>query len=172
MSKTFLFQAIQFTQTIQFSISMLLVLFNPYIGPSRCYQSGPEWTWEQWQWRGTPYSPKLQHCWNLTIRLFSVMSRTLVSEGSYPSAVVQSVYSTTPADWAKGRNDQPHNNWMQQISTEYKTRHDWVGKVIHWELCKKSKFDQTSKWYMHNTESVLKNKTHEFPGFLRYEQIR
>ena len=29
LSKTFLLQAIQFTQTIQFSISMLLVLFNP-----------------------------------------------------------------------------------------------------------------------------------------------
>ena len=27
--KTFLFQTIQFNQTIQFSISMLLVLFNP-----------------------------------------------------------------------------------------------------------------------------------------------
>ena len=27
--KTFLFQAIQFSQTIQFSISMPLVLFNP-----------------------------------------------------------------------------------------------------------------------------------------------
>ena len=27
--KKFLFQAIQFTQTIQFSISILLVLFNP-----------------------------------------------------------------------------------------------------------------------------------------------
>ena len=22
---------------------------------------------------------------------------------------------------------------------EYKTRHDWVGKVIYWELCKKKK---------------------------------
>ena len=28
---------------------------------------------------------------------------------------------------------------------EYKTRHDWVGKVIHWKLCKKFKFDLTSK---------------------------
>ena len=28
VKKTFLFQSIQFTQTIQFSISMLLVLFN------------------------------------------------------------------------------------------------------------------------------------------------
>ena len=32
---------------------------------------------------------------------------------------------------------------------EYKTRHDWVGKVIHWEICKKSKFDHMKKWYMH-----------------------
>ena len=40
-----------------------------------CYHSGPEWTWEGWQWRGTPHSPKLQQ---YTIRLFSVISRTLV----------------------------------------------------------------------------------------------
>ena len=38
----------------------------------------PEWTWEQWQWRGTPHSPKLQHCWNPTIRLVRVISRTLI----------------------------------------------------------------------------------------------
>ena len=42
---------------------------------------------------------------------------------------------------------------------EYKTRHCWVGKVIHWEVCKKLKFDHTSKWYMHNPESVLDNET-------------
>ena len=28
---------------------------------------------------------------------------------------------------------------------EYKARHDWVGKVIHWELCKKFKLDHTNK---------------------------
>ena len=39
----------------------------------RCCHSGPEWTRERWQWRGTPHSTKLQHCWNLTIRLFSVI---------------------------------------------------------------------------------------------------
>ena len=33
----------------------------------------------------TPHSPKLQHCWNLTIRSFSVISRTLVGGGAYPS---------------------------------------------------------------------------------------
>ena len=31
---------------------------------------------------------------------------------------------------------------------DYNTRHDWVGKVIHWELSKKSKFNHTSKWYV------------------------
>ena len=44
---------------------------------------------------------------------------------------------------------------------EYKTRHDCVGKVIHWELCKKLKFDHTNKWYMHNLETVLENETHK-----------
>ena len=44
---------------------------------------------------------------------------------------------------------------------EYKTRHDWVGKVIHWELCKKSKFDHTNKWYMHNPTFFLENETHK-----------
>ena len=42
---------------------------------------------------------------------------------------------------------------------EYKTRHDWVGKVIHWEMCKKFKFDHTSKWYMHSPAPVLQNNT-------------
>ena len=44
---------------------------------------------------------------------------------------------------------------------EYKTRHEWEGKVIHWELCKKFKFDQTNKWYMHNPISVLEKYTHK-----------
>ena len=37
-----------------------------------------EWTWEWWQWRGTPHSSNLQHYLNLTMRLFSVVSRTLI----------------------------------------------------------------------------------------------
>ena len=44
---------------------------------------------------------------------------------------------------------------------EYKTRHDWVGKVIHWEMCKKFKFDHATKWYMHNPAPVLENVTHK-----------
>ena len=44
---------------------------------------------------------------------------------------------------------------------EYKARHDWVGKVIHWEMCKKFKFDHTNKWYMHNPAPALENDTHK-----------
>ena len=44
---------------------------------------------------------------------------------------------------------------------EYKTSHDWVGKVIHWELCKKLKFDHTNKCYMYNPASVQENETQQ-----------
>ena len=44
---------------------------------------------------------------------------------------------------------------------DYKIRHDWVDKVIHWELCKKFKFNHTNKQYMHNTKSILENEMHK-----------
>ena len=44
---------------------------------------------------------------------------------------------------------------------EYESRHDWVVKVIYWELCKLFKFDNTTKWYMLNPESVLENEMHK-----------
>ena len=47
------------------------------------------------------------------------------------------------------------------MQKKYKTRHDWVGKVIHWELCKKFKFNHTNKWYRHNPECVQENEMHK-----------
>ena len=38
------------------------------------------------------------------------------------------------------------------------TRHIWVGKVIRYELCKKLKFDHSTKWYMHKPKSILENE--------------
>ena len=49
----------------------------------------------------------------------------------------------------------------QLAQKEYKRRHDWVGKVIQWEMCKKLKFDHMNKRYMHNSASVLENDTHK-----------
>ena len=42
---------------------------------------------------------------------------------------------------------------------EHNARRDWVGKVIHWEMCKKFKFDHANKWYMHNPAPVQENDT-------------
>ena len=62
-----------------------------------------------------------------------------------------------------GDRDETINHIISKCSKlaqkEYRTRHDWVGKVIHWEMCKK--FDQMNKWYIHNPTSVLENGTHK-----------
>ena len=64
-----------------------------------------------------------------------------------------------------GDRDETINHIISECSKlaqrEYKARHDWVGKVIHWEICKKCKFDHTNKWYMHNPAAVLENDTHK-----------
>ena len=64
-----------------------------------------------------------------------------------------------------GDRDETINHIISECSKlahkEYKTRHDWVGKVIHFEMCKKFKFDHTNKCYMHNPASFLDNDTHK-----------
>ena len=40
---------------------------------------------------------------------------------------------------------------------EYKARHDRMEKVIHCELCKKLKFDHTTKFYMLKPGSVAQD---------------
>ena len=64
-----------------------------------------------------------------------------------------------------GNRDETINHKISKCSKlalkEYKTRHDWVGKVIHWEMCKKFKFDHKNKWNMHNPAPVLENSTHK-----------
>ena len=64
-----------------------------------------------------------------------------------------------------GDRDETINHIISECSKlalrEYKARHDWVGKVIHWEMCKKFKFDHTNKWYTHNSAPVLENDLHK-----------
>ena len=64
-----------------------------------------------------------------------------------------------------GDRDETNNPIISECSKlaqrEYKVRHDWVGKVLHWEKCKKLKFDHTNKWYMYNPAPVLENATHK-----------
>ena len=64
-----------------------------------------------------------------------------------------------------GDRDETINHIISKCSKlaqkEYKTRHDWVGKVIHREMCRKFQFDHTNKWYMHNPVPVLENDSHK-----------
>ena len=36
-----------------------------------------------------------------------------------------------------------------------------MGKMIHWEMCKKFKSDHTNKWYTHNPAAAVENDTHK-----------
>ena len=93
-------------QTIHFHRSHLFVLnlnakqlyLTHCLNPFRCYHYWPKWTWDWWLWWSTPHSPK--HHWSLSIRLFSVISRTLVGVGSYLSSEMQLEYFTPSANWA------------------------------------------------------------------------
>ena len=70
-----------------------------------------------------------------------------------------------------GNRDETINHIISECNKleqkEYKTRHDWVGKMIHWEMCKKFKFDHSKKFYMHNPASALENDY----GTLTYTRI-
>ena len=52
-------------------------------------------------------------------------------------------------------------SWLGSAEKEYKIKHDWVGKTIQKELCKRLKFDHTIEWYLHEQESIQENETHK-----------
>ena len=64
-----------------------------------------------------------------------------------------------------GDRDETINHIISECSKlaqkEYKTRHNWVGKVINWEFCKKFQFDHMNKCDMHNPDFVPGNETHK-----------
>ena len=64
-----------------------------------------------------------------------------------------------------GNRDETINHTISECSKlvqkEYKARHDWAGKVIHWEMCRKFQFDHTNKWYMQNLAPVLESDSHK-----------
>ena len=86
-AKSILIQIIIIFQTTQFSMN---TQFN-------CQK------WKQW--RGFAHSLKIHQYWKLTIRVSTLISRTLFAGvGYYHSADVQSVYSVAPDDWATRKN--------------------------------------------------------------------
>ena len=71
-----------------------------------------------------------------------------------------------------GERDETINHLISACSKlehkEYQTRFDWVGKVVHMELCKTSKFDHKKKWYIQNPESTWGMRRTSSTRILRY----
>ena len=62
-----------------------------------------------------------------------------------------------------GDKDETINHIISECSKlaqkEYNNRHGLIDNVIHWEMCKKFKFDHTNQWYMQYPEPVQENDT-------------
>ena len=62
-----------------------------------------------------------------------------------------------------GKVDETINHLISECSKmaqkEYKNRHDWVGRRIHWDICRTFGVNVSEKWYNHEPESVVENDT-------------
>ena len=45
-----------------------------------------------------------------------------------------------------------------KLAQEYKSKHDNLGKIVHWKLVRKCNFEAGDKWYEYEPESVLENE--------------
>ena len=44
------------------------------------------------------------------------------------------------------------------VQKEYRSKRDWVRKLIHYKLCNRLEFGHAYKWYMHKPESIQENE--------------
>ena len=60
-----------------------------------------------------------------------------------------------------GEKDETVNHLISECSKmaqrEYKRRHDWVGRRVHWDVCKKYGIEVNDKWYQHEPGPVIEN---------------
>ena len=64
-----------------------------------------------------------------------------------------------------GQVDETVNHIISECSKlaqkECKRRHDWVGKRIHWEVCRTNGIEVKPKWYEHQSEAVQENERYK-----------
>ena len=60
-----------------------------------------------------------------------------------------------------GEGDETVNHLVGERSKlaqrEYKRRHDWVGRRVHWEVYKIHDIEERDKWYEHDAVPVAEN---------------
>ena len=59
--------------------------------------------------------------------------------------------------WLCGEKDETINHMISECNIQYKSTYGWEGELIPWGLCRRLKFDHSTKWYMHKLESVSEN---------------
>ena len=50
------------------------------------------------------------------------------------------------------------SKYSKLAQKEYKTKHEWVEKMINRKMCKRLNFYHFNKWYVHKSEFVLENE--------------
>ena len=64
-----------------------------------------------------------------------------------------------------GQMDETVNHIIIECSKlaqiDYKHRHDWIGKPIHWEVCRKCGIEVMPEWYKHHQQAVKENKRYK-----------
>ena len=64
-----------------------------------------------------------------------------------------------------GKADESINHLLSECSKmaqkEYKRRHDWIGRKIHWEVCRKYGLDTKDRWYEHEPQAVCENENYK-----------
>ena len=64
-----------------------------------------------------------------------------------------------------GKADASINHLLSECNKmaqkEYKRRHDWIGRKIHWEVCGKCGLDTKDRWYEHELQSLYEDEEYK-----------
>ena len=73
-----------------------------------------------------------------------------------------------------GKADESISHLLSECSklsqTEYKRRHDWMGKKKHWEVCRKYGLEANAKWYEHEPQAICENEEYKILWDFQYRQ--
>ena len=86
----------------------------------------------------TKWLEENEETWSIIIEVQTDAIRT-----NYIKAKIDKTQQNSKCRLCEETVDYIVNDCSKLVTKEYKTRHDWMGKLIHRELCKKWKFDNT-----------------------------
>ena len=50
---------------------------------------------------------------------------------------------------------------MNVVKWHKKSINDWIGRKIHWEVCRKYGLDTKDRWYEHEPQAVCENENYK-----------